>query len=400
MKFLANDPINRINKLEVDLEKKELEIHELYDKIDHLEENLMKYEEIDIEEVLAGKPKVIDKLMKSKLSVQLSSMEKENRDLKDRLGFLRKEKIQIQKELEKFKKPASSVIKIDEMAGRKKPLNSLIEELQSELNKKNALINKLKRQVAAGSGDASEFLKDKDDEIQALKSKISELTDKMGDSGEGSEDGTETLLTMGLTEDLQDKLNKTRRQVEILKDKLDNYEKGGKQVDLDKDDAEIKNLKTKIEELKKELEFKAKIANAPSPSGSPMSSLTAELQDKLSKSNIQSKNLQEKLRKYQEKEKTAENVSQEKLEEEVKMQREKITLMQKKIDEQQRILSVKEQRIIKLSNQTKNLGLDGSPTNIEEDTHDNDIQSHVALRLRELKNVNEDLKKQIFQQRL
>ena len=127
MKFLANDPINRINKLEVDLEKKELEIHELYDKIDHLEENLMKYEEIDIEEVLAGKTKVIDKLMKSKLSVQLSSMEKENRDLKDRLGFLRKEKIQIQKELEKFKKPASSVIKIDEMAGRKNPLNSLIE---------------------------------------------------------------------------------------------------------------------------------------------------------------------------------------------------------------------------------------------------------------------------------
>ena len=283
------------------------------------------------------------------------------------------------------------------MAGRKKPLNSLIEELQSELNKKTVLISKLKKQVAAGSGDASEFLKEKDDEIQALNSKISELTDKMGGSAEESGDGTGTPLTLGLTEDLQDKLNKTKRQVENLKKKLKDYETGGKQVDLVKDDAEIKNLKTKIEELKKELEFKAKIAKAPSPSGSPMSSLTAELQDKLSKSNIQVKNLQEKLRKYQEKEKTAENVSQEKLEEEIKMQKEKITLMQQKIDEQQRILSVKEQRIIKLSNIAKNLDSDASTTTMGEDTRDKDIQSHVALRLRELKNINEDLKKQLIQ---
>ena len=397
MKLLADDLINRIKKLEAELEKKELEIHDLYDKIDQLEENLMKYEQIDIEEVMAGKPKVIDKLMKSKLAVQVNSLEKEVRDLKDKLGFLRKEKIQLQMELEKYKKPASSVIKIDEMAGRKKPLNSLIEELQSELNKKTVLISKLKKQVAAGSGDASEFLKEKDDEIQALNSKISELTDKMGGSAEESGDGTGTPLTLGLTEDLQDKLNKTKRQVENLKKKLKDYETGGKQVDLVKDDAEIKNLKTKIEELKKELEFKAKIAKAPSPSGSPMSSLTAELQDKLSKSNIQVKNLQEKLRKYQEKEKTAENVSQEKLEEEIKMQKEKITLMQQKIDEQQRILSVKEQRIIKLSNIAKNLDSDASTTTMGEDTRDKDIQSHVALRLRELKNINEDLKKQLIQ---
>ena len=397
MKLLADDLINRIKKLEAELEKKELEIHDLYDKIDQLEENLMKYEQIDIEEVMAGKPKVIDKLMKSKLAVQVNSLEKEVRDLKDKLGFLRKEKIQLQMELEKYKKPASSVIKIDEMAGRKKPLNSLIEELQSELNKKTVLISKLKKQVAAGSGDASEFLKEKDDEIQALNSKISELTDQMGGSAEESGDGTGTPLTLGLTEDLQDKLNKTKRQVENLKKKLKDYETGGKQVDLVKDDAEIKNLKTKIEELKKELEFKAKIAKAPSPSGSPMSSLTAELQDKLSKSNIQVKNLQEKLRKYQEKEKTAENVSQEKLEEEIKMQKEKITLMQQKIDEQQRILSVKEQRIIKLSNIAKNLDSDASTTTMGEDTRDKDIQSHVALRLRELKNINEDLKKQLIQ---
>ena len=397
MKLLADDLINRIKKLEAELEKKELEIHDLYDKIDQLEENLMKYEQIDIEEVMAGKTKAIDKLMKSKLAVQVNSLEKENRDLKDKLGFLRKEKIQIQKELEKFKKPASSVINIDELAGIKKPLNSLIEGLQDELNKKSGLILKLKKQVKVGSGDVSEFLKEKDDEIQALNSKISELTDKMGGSAEESGDGTGTPLTLGLTEDLQDKLNKTKRQVENLKQKLKDYETGGKQVDLVKDDAEIKNLKTKIEELKKELEFKAKIAKAPSPSGSPMSSLTAELQDKLSKSNIQVKNLQEKLRKYQEKEKTAENVSQEKLEEEIKMQKEKITLMQQKIDEQQRILSVKEQRIIKLSNIAKNLDSDASTTTMGEDTRDKDIQSHVALRLRELKNINEDLKKQLIQ---
>lgn len=404
MKFLANDPINRISRLEIELDKRELEIHELQDKIEHLEDNLMKYEAIDIEEVLAGRPKAIDKLMKTKTVVQLNSLEKENRDLKNKLGFLRKEKFQIQKELDKTQRPASSVINIDEIDGRKKQLNSLVEDLQGELNKKNALINKLKRQIAAGSGDASEILKDKDDEIQALKSKLSELTEKRGGSGsiagDGSVDGIGTLLKRGLTEDLQDKLNKTRRQVEILKHKLKGYEKGGTQVDLDKDDAEIKNLKTKIEDLKKELEFKAKIANAAPPAGSPMSSLNTELQDKLSKSKVSVKMLQEKLRKYQEKEKTAENISQEKVEEEIKMQKEKITLMQLKIDEQQRIRTGKEQIIIKLSNKVKNLESNASVTTVGVGTQDKDIKSPVALRLRELKNVIEDLKKQNIQQRI
>ena len=81
MKFLADDPVSRIKKLEEELNKKELEIHELHDKIEQLEDNLMKYEEIDIEEVLEGKTKVIDKLMKTKIAIQLNSMEKENRDL-------------------------------------------------------------------------------------------------------------------------------------------------------------------------------------------------------------------------------------------------------------------------------------------------------------------------------
>jgi len=401
VKFLADDPVSRINELEIELEKKELEIHDLHDKIEHLEDNMMKYEEIDIEEVLAGKTKVIDKLMKTKIAVQLNTMEKENRDLKDRLGFLRKEKLQIQKQLENFKKPASSVIKIDEMAGRKKSLNSLVEDLQGELNKKNALINKLKRQVAAGTGDAGEILKEKEDEIEALNSKISELTKKLEDSGSLSGDGigggSGEVLTKGLTEDLQDKLNKTKRQVELLKQKLKNYETGEQKVDLDKDDAEIKKLKAQIENLKKELEFKANIASAASPAGSPMASLTNELQDKLSKAKVQIKMLQQKLKKFEEKEASAEHVSHEKLEEELKMQREKITLMQQKIDEQQRILSVKEQRIIKLSNQVKKLDTNAE---IITDAQEQEIQSHVALRLRELKSVVDDLKKQNIQQRV
>ena len=391
--------MSKINKLEIELDKKELEIHELHDKIELLEDNLMKYEEIDIDEVMAGKKKVIEKLMKSKIAVQLNSMEKENRDLKNKLGFLRKEKLQIQKELNNFKKPASSVIKIDEMEGRKKQLNSLVKDLQDELNKKNTLINKLKRQVAAGTGDASELLKEKDEEIEALKSKISETTNKLENSGsiKGDGIGNAGMLTKGLTEDLQDKLNKTKREVEALKRKLKDYEKGQQEVDLDKEDAEIKKLKSQIEELKKELAFKASIAGAASPAGSPMSSLTNELQDKLSKAKVQIKMLQQKVDTCQEKLGSKENVSQEKLEEEIKMQREKITLMQQKIDEQQRILAVKEQRIIKLTNQVKNLD---SNAIITTDAQEQDIQSHVALRLRELKSVIEDLTKQNIQQRL
>ena len=105
------------------------------------------------------------------------------------------------------------------------------------------------------------------------------------------------------------------------------------------------------------------------------------------------------LKNYQDKEKKAKNVSQEKMEEEIMMQKEKVTLLQQKINEQEQTLSVKEQRIIDLSNQVKNSGTNTPVPTIEEDPNDKEIKSHVALRLRELKNVVDDLKKQNVQQR-
>jgi chromosome segregation ATPase len=399
VKFLADNTESKVYQLEKELVKKELEINDLFDKIELLEDNMMKYEEIDIEEALAGNTKVLNKLMKSKLAVRLSTEEKDNRDLKNKLGFLRKEKIQLQKELSKYKRPKSSVIKIDEMEGRKKSLHSLIEELQVKLNKQQIYIQKLKSQIAMGSGDASEILKEKDKEIQDLKSRISKLA---GGSGSVAVDragsGSGNLLTVGLTEDLQEKLNKARRQIESLTQKLKEHEKSGNQKDLDKDGAEIKSLKVRIEELKKELELKANIANKPFSAGSS-ASLTAELQDKLSKTRVQVRMLEEKLKNYQDKEKKAKNVSQEKMEEEIMMQKEKVTLLQQEINEQQQTLSVKEQKIIDLSNQVKNSGTNTPVTTIEEGTNNKEIKSHVALRLRELKNVVDDLKKQNIQQR-
>jgi len=399
VKFLADNTESKFNKLEKELVKKEIEINELFDKIELLEDNMMKYEQIDIEEILAGKPKALNKLMKSKLAVRLNTEEKDNRDLKNKLGFLRKEKIQLQTELSKYERPTSSVIQIDEMEGRKKSLHSLIEELQVKLNKQQTYIQKLKSQIAMGSGDASEILEERDKEIQDLKSRVSELA---GGSGavtvDGAGSGSGNLLTMGLTEDLQDKLNKARRQIEILTQKLKEHEKSGNQKDLDKDGAEIKSLKVRLEELKKELVLKANIANAPFSAGSS-ASLTAELQDKLSKTRVQVRMLEEKLKNYQDKEKKAKNVSQEKMEEEIMMQKEKVTLLQQKINEQHQTLSVKEQKIIDLSNQVNNSGTNTPVPTIEEDPNNKGIKSHVALRLRELKNVVDDLKKQNTQQR-
>jgi len=91
---------SRIEELESELELKNKEISNNLDKIDYLEETIM-----EIEDSLSKKSsKSEDLLLKSKVK----DLNRKNREMKDRMGFLRLENVRLKQELEKLKKNTSS----------------------------------------------------------------------------------------------------------------------------------------------------------------------------------------------------------------------------------------------------------------------------------------------------
>ena len=111
----------KIDELELQLESKDKEIIGYLKKIEHLEETIIRLEALIPDEIRKDS-KVKGKIVgDSKLAIEMSDLEKQVRDLKDKMGFLRKEKIQLQRELEKYTKKDtnSTVIRIEE---KKEPL--------------------------------------------------------------------------------------------------------------------------------------------------------------------------------------------------------------------------------------------------------------------------------------
>ncbi|MHA1490780.1 MAG: hypothetical protein ACTSRI_14185 [Promethearchaeota archaeon] len=213
----------QIDQLEIALEKKDLEIITYLDKIEYLEDNNMKLELLvsDEKSNMNGKK---TQLMGSILAIKLKEKEKELRDLKDSMGFLRKEKIRLQQELKKFtKKTNSSVIIIEEK--KTPPFEDLLSDLQGKINKQKILITKL-MQKNRKRDELNERLIKNDMEIEASKSGPSENVRLMVEKNENNE------ILYNLTEELQKKLIKTKQQVVLLEKKLaeckKQVKKGGK----------------------------------------------------------------------------------------------------------------------------------------------------------------------------
>ncbi len=147
----------RINELEVELEKKQEEIYDNLETIENLEDTIIKLESLipDEEDNEEDKKSKRQKLIEFEIALQLEDKEKQIRDLKNRMGFLRKEKIQYQQELEKLKRkenPSSTVINIEDLK-TSQPLEALVKELQGKVNKQKSIIDNIKRQYI----DTSEF---------------------------------------------------------------------------------------------------------------------------------------------------------------------------------------------------------------------------------------------------
>lgn len=430
---------DKIRDLELELEKKELELLEkdikllqeyiktefptikdtdaldllnnkYLDKIEQLEDVIMKLEEIIfLEEGAITKSKKIQ-VAESKFAYELDKKEKYIRDLKNAMGKLRKDYTQLQQEFEKFKitHKESSVIRVEDLR-KKAPLNVLVADLQDKVNKQKSLINKLEYQLK----DAAEFnekLKEKDDTIDIYKSEINELNQKIHELSSASQNESSDSMTKKLIEDLQKQLNKSKRQILDLKQKLSKYDKKSKKPD--KKDQEIEKLKNDIKSLKK-----GKIITdsdqADIASSEMIHTLKDDLQNKLNKSKLEVKSLQEQLKKYKTGALSETGGSQKEIEGKLKMQREMAIFLQKQLEAKDgEIDTIKNEamqikkRYRQLENQlkTRDQKLSDLQKQVERHTTRTPAQTqedpHLTLRLREFKSIIDDLQKQNSEQRM
>ncbi len=359
----------RIDNLEMELERNESEILGYLDKIDNLEETVMRLDLIIPE--IDGKKKG-KKSKDSKLVFELEEKEKGIRELKDRMGFLRKEKIQLQREFESYKRQQKgTVIRIEE---KKVPFEALTKDLQSKINKQQTIIERLKRVS-------------RKEDVEDLHRKIAELEKKLENTNHTNIPNFGKPESKSYTKEIQKSLIKSDKKVKSLEKQLAKIKAQSKNRGKNKKNSKIRNY----ENLKKELKEKnsniaylnlvisnLKEVHSSDPANpqvkGQMSDLTVELQRKLNKAKVEIKEQKEKINYYKVWKGPAEGNSQ---------------------DEIIRELRIKLESLSKQEQLKKDLSPSNGKANeeIEEDPQ-------LSLRLRELKNVIEELRKQNIQQRL
>lgn len=370
--------IDKLSELEHQLESKDREIIGYLQKIEQLEDTIMRLEALIPDNVRKDSKKKGKKIKgDSKVAIELEEKEKQIRDLKNKMGFLRKEKIQLQHELEKYtkKKNESTVIRIEE---KKEPLEALVKELTLRINKQKNLINKLKEES-------------KKEELNALKSKIADLEKELEHTK-----SNERIKTEDLSKEIKRLRNKLRSSTSERKERKkkskrdkDQSKEGKKkgerraaylQKKIDDLKVELNNKNLEIQDLTKSIStleaIKGRIPERVEIKSSEdtFKALSEELQRKLNTARKQIQNLQEQLNEDKIWKAPVENESQQEI----------INELRSKLEKLRNHEQVKEE-IEGASGQVKIV--------VEDDIN-------LALRVRELKNLVEDLEKQNDQQRL
>jgi chromosome segregation ATPase len=423
----------RIHDLEDDLRKKENQLNIYLDKIEGLEVEIMKYEEMFDEKAPKLKMK---KAKEEKLNLELEAKDREIRELKDRMGYLRMEKIELQKKLDQENKKTSSSSKIIVEEFREKdkaPLNLLLHELQDKINKQDSIIKRLKSKDI-GNDEFKEKLTEKDKQIEILTNQLADLKESLEKKPSQTKvkpKQSNGAISKGLLEELQTSLNKVKRQNEELKKKLSKYEKKDKKKKDSKEDKATQELKEKISQLTGELEYKNKEIERLNTSAIHLESLSGpdalkqvveELTNKLNKSKTQVNTLKQQL-------KAVENIPTDTLPQgdvdgKLKYQREMASFLQQQLDEAKHALKTKEEEIatikneairikrkyeeldnqLKIKEKTTNelkADLDSLKMQTENQTQEGrTISPEFNLRLKELESLVDDLSKQNIQQRL
>ncbi len=421
----------RIKGLKAELSKKDNEIHNFLDRIDEQEDTIMRLEALIPDEDNTKKSKK-RQATDSKLAIERDEKDRQIRELKNNMGFLRKEKVQLQQKLERIKSRSkeSSVIRVEDLRS-KPPLNALVKDLQEKINKQQSLISKLRaKNVSSQAFD--EKLKEKEKNIEILKSEILELNQKIKDFSTASDDKKGDSLTKKLIEDLQQQLNKSKRQVTELKQKLEkSVKKSKKELKeitkneglereinelnelLKSKDKEIEGLKNNVISLQK-ADIAANFELNDDSSNQMIKTLKEDLQNKLNKAKLQIKSLQEQVRKSQLVKTPELSGNQNELEGKLKMQREMAIFLQKQLDTKEgEIETIKNEAVqIKtkyrqLENQARlkdqklsDLQHQLDTFNIQTQLHPKKEDPNLALRVRELKNKTDSLEKLNSEQKL
>jgi chromosome segregation ATPase len=419
-----------IDELKRELEKKDIENHNLLDRIEELEETIMRLDALIPEEDTKKKSKK-KQAFDSKLAIELDEKDKQIRELKNSMGFLRKEKVQLQQELGRMKsmESESSVIRVEDLRS-KPPLNLLVKELQDTVNKQRSTINRLRSQNV-NSEDFSVQLTQKEEEIEFLKSEISDLNQKFNDLSTRSGDRSQNSITKELLEDLQNELSKSKRQVKELKQKLQKSDKKSKKHEkevsrIDSFKKEIGDLKGRLEskdhdlkKLNKEIirfqkaEIAANFGQDDAPSSEMIETLKEDLQNKLNRAKLRIKTLQAEL-KNQSRKPTESREPQTELEGKLKIQREMAIFLQKQLEiKEGEIETIKNEAVqikskyrqletqVRLKDQKLNdLQRQLDSLNIQTQVQPKREDPNLTLRVRELKNKLDHLQKLNNEQRI
>ena len=427
--------LRKIQDLQAELDKKEIQIHAYLDKIDGHEVDIMKYEEMFDENAPKSKMK---KAKEDKLNIELDVKDREIRELKDRMGFLRKEKIEIQKkfELEVKKNSNTSVISVEEIREKEKaPLNVLLQELQDKINKQESIIRRLKSKDI-GSDEYNKILKEKDKKIEMLTDQIADLTENIEKTASDIELDDKPHfndISKNLLEELQNNLNKVKRYNDELKKKLEKYEKKDKGKKGSEENSQVLEMQNIISQLNSELEYKNKIIEENTTSSiypeseagtDSLHTVVEELKSKLSKAKSQIASLQQQFVENQGQKPSSESLSPGETDGKLKIQREMASFLQQQLAEANNALKTKEEEsitikteairikrkyeelenLIKIKDQkTNELNDDIGALKMQIHTQNATSQAihpDIKLRLKELQSLVDDLSKQNIQQRL
>ena len=322
---------NQIRKLNFELDKKNQEINGYLEKIHDNEEELM-----ELHELISKIPSQenIQKIIESKFSFELKEKEREIRDLKNRMGFLRQEKITFQRELEEFKKRSrSSAISIEEIREKEKYINKLlnletvINDLRKKLYRQEILIKTLKKDIG-----------EKEEQIKNLNLNVKELKQELRIKDSILEGSVNKKIKRELNIGLQKELDKCKKQIDDLKNKLVKYKKPEREkittdIEIVELKNEIKQLNSTILELNQEITIKNSILEG-RVDKTIIKELNKGLQKKLDKSKKQIDDLKNELVEYKKPEREKITIDIEIID-----LKNKIIFLEKELESKDRIIS-------------------------------------------------------------
>lgn len=416
----------KIRELESELNERDLKIDQLKKTIDQLEDDVETREDTIMElealkELEEGATKKSKKIQaaESRFAYDLEGKEKYIRDLKNSMGMLRKDYTQLQQEHKKLKNSLeeSSVIRVEDLR-EKSPLNALVADLQDKVNKQKSVINNLEYQLKE-TAETNQKLKERDEIIEAYKSEIHNLNQKIQQFSSNSQNESIDSITKNLIEDLQKELHKSKRIIIDLKQKLSKYDKKSKKGEKKEDSSEIKKLKVEIDALKNEIlslkegEIIPSLDQSDSVPSEMIKTLQDDLQNKLNKSKLEVKSLQEQIMQFKSGKSSEMGGSNNGVEGKLKMQREMAIFLQKQLESKDGEIETIKNEAVQIKKKYRQL----ENQLLIKDRKINDLQKQIetspllpsiqiqedpqlALRLRELKSFIEDLKKENIEQRI